>query len=73
MSKKEILEGCAVSRSCDDPCRKDHRRIYNPATKETSHCPAAYRYYWEKKKVDPRSRRRGRGKKRVQWVKVELR
>lgn len=68
--RKEIIEGCAVDRLCDDPCRKEHKRNYNPATKETIQCPAYYRFYMDKRKVETSRRFR---KKREKWVKVELR
>lgn len=70
MSKK-IIEGCAVNKLCVDPCRKDHKSKYNPATKEVLQCPAYYRYYMEKRKIE--TRRGFIRKKREKWVKVELR
>jgi len=68
--ERNIIEGCAVDRLCDDPCRKDHKRNYDPVKKETSQCPAYYRYYMEKQRVEVGRRF---GKKRETWVRVELR
>lgn len=68
---KEIIEGCAVDRLCVDPCKKEHKSVYNHKTKEVTQCPAYYRYYMEKRKIE-----KGRGyfrKKREKWFKVELR
>jgi hypothetical protein len=71
MSKeKEILEGCAVDRHCDGPCASLHKRKYNPKTKEVDTCPAYYRYYVEKRKIETENRFK---KKKEKWVKVELR
>ena len=70
MAEKEIFEGCAVSRLCTDPCRSLHQRNYNPATKETIQCPAYYRFFFEKKKIEsPRSFKKSKEK----WVKIEIR
>ena len=68
---KDIIEGCAVNNLCVDPCKSEHKRVYNPRTKETLQCPAYYRYYMEKRKVE--TKRGFVRKKREKWVKVELR
>lgn len=72
--KKEILEGCAVDTFCDSTCREKHRRNYDPVKKETTQCPAYYRYYMEKERAETSGGGRGRkSKKRDKWTKVELR
>jgi hypothetical protein len=72
--KKEILDGCAVDTFCDGTCRENHRRKYDPATKETSQCPAYYRYYMEETRPESSGGGRGRkSKKRITWKRVELR
>ena len=70
--KKEILDGCAVSRKCDGVCRQLHRKDYDqyghPKGEDTE-CPAFYRYYIEKRKIETNRF----GKKKEKIVKVELR
>jgi len=71
MSKdREIFEGCAVSRLCDGPCASLHKRSYNHKTKEVDICPAHYKYYMEKQKIETENRFK---KKKEKWVKVEVR
>lgn len=66
--EKKIYEGCAVESLCDGPCRYEHRKIYNPATKDVQVCPAYYRFTYEK----PRARR-GQKIKANKLVMKELR
>ncbi len=70
LMEKEIFDGCAVSRLCEGICRSLHKSKYNPATKEVNECPAFYKYYFEKRKIESvRSFRKSTEK----WVKVEMR
>jgi hypothetical protein len=68
--EKEIFDGCAVDKHCEGICRKLHKSSFNPSTKETTECPAFYRYYFEKKRIEsPRSFKKSREK----WIKIEMR
>jgi len=68
--EKEIFDGCAVSRFCEGICRKLHKSKFDPATKEVNECPAYYRFYFEKRKIESVKSFR---KTTEKWVKVEMR
>jgi hypothetical protein len=68
--EKEIFDGCAVGKFCEGICRKLHKSKFNPATKTVTECPAFYKFYFEKRRIEsPRSFKKSIEK----WVKIEMR
>jgi hypothetical protein len=63
--EKEIYEGCAVQLLCEGSCRYEHRKVYDPVTKNVKICPAYYRFTFEKKRHRPGSRKRSQKGKLV--------
>ena len=61
--EKVMYEGCAVESLCEGECRRQHQRIYDPATKDVLTCPAYYKFTFEKVRQPIGSRKRGKTNK----------
>ncbi len=69
--ERKIIEGCAIDKLCNDPCKSQHKRNFNTRTKETIQCPAYYKFFIENRKVEIG---RGWNRRKVdKLIKVELR